>query len=99
VTSREVHSPIPILADRTDPATTATNDLYAVSLSGFSFRLESRNRELGQFILPQYGNWLTAKKLFLFPLAAAADAATAGAAAGVIGAAAATRSGLHFTVP
>jgi hypothetical protein len=54
------------------------------------FELCSKDRTLIEFQLPVYGNWLTAKKFFLFPLAAAADAATisaAGAAAGAIGAA------------
>jgi hypothetical protein len=65
--------------------------------------LRSHDRVLVEFKLPEYGRWLTAKKFLLFPLAAAADTVTVGAAAGAVGAVMAAQglaqSGASFTFP
>jgi hypothetical protein len=53
---------------------------------------------VAEFELPEYGNWLTAKKFFLFPVAAAADAVAAGAVVGAATAVGAARSGGSITV-
>jgi hypothetical protein len=51
------------------------DELYAVAASPRILTLYSRGRGIADFGLPKYNNWLTAKKLFLFPAAVAADAA------------------------
>ena len=50
----------------------------------WAYSLASHGRIVAEFELPAYGDWLTAKKFFLFPVAAAADVLGVGAAAGVI---------------
>jgi hypothetical protein len=78
----ENHAPIPILKERPADPKAIPRELYAVSPSLGTFELWSHERTLVDFELPSFGNWLTAKKFFLFPLAAAADAVGVGAAAG-----------------
>jgi hypothetical protein len=95
--------PIPIFnAPPADPKA-IPGELYAVSPSPDRIDLRSRDRTLAEFELPAYGDWLTAKKFFLFPLAAAADAVGVGAAAGAAGAMGAleeaAREGKSFQVP
>lgn len=58
-----------------------TNELYAVEETSHHFKLESRDHIVTEFTLPEYDNWLTAKKLFIFPAAVGADAVAFGAIA------------------
>ena len=89
------HTAIPIFkAPPADPKA-VSEELYAVCSSPSAFKLESRGHTVAEFELPAYGNWLTTKKFFLFPLAAAADAVGVGAAAAAEGA---FRSGLSIPV-
>ncbi|HWF17665.1 MAG TPA: hypothetical protein VG754_00265 [Verrucomicrobiae bacterium] len=74
---------IPIYAEVALKTAAPTNELYAVAETPRRFRLESHGRVVSDFTLPQYDQWITAKKLFLFPAAVGADAVGAAAIAGV----------------
>lgn len=76
------HVAIPVFKEPPADPKAVSGDIYAISSSPWVFRIESRGRLVAEFELPMYGNWLTAKKFFLFPLAAAADAVGVGAAVG-----------------
>lgn len=67
--------PIPIYAQQPADADALTNGLYAVAESTRHFKLESQGHLISEFTLPEYKQWFTAKKLFLFPGAVGADAA------------------------
>ncbi len=92
-------APVPILQKRPADLKAIPDELYAVSPLPATFELWSRGRTLAEFELPAYGNWLTAKKFFLFPLAAAADAAGVGAAVGAAAAIERAKSGGSYTFP
>ena len=62
---------------------TITNELYAFEMSPRQYWLESHGRVISELTLPEYEQWFTAKKLFLFPGAVGADAIGLGAVAGV----------------
>lgn len=66
---------IPIFSEQPANAGALPNDLYAVAESTRHFRLESQGHLVSEFTLPEYKQWFTAKKLFLFPGAVGADAA------------------------
>lgn len=89
---------IPIYNERPTDTTALTNELYAVVNLERYFRLESRGRLVSEFSLPQYDQWITAKKLFLFPAAVGADAVGAGAVAGAIWAYGMCQSGTTIKV-
>ena len=61
------------------PAGAVTNELYAVEITARHFQLESRDHVVTEFSLPEFHNWFTAKKVFLFPAAVGADAIGFGA--------------------
>ena len=92
-------SPIPILKQRPAEPQAVGSEFYAVSAMPLTFDLQSRGHSVAEFTLPEYGNWLTAKKVFLFPLAAGADAVGAGAAIGAAGAVGAAKSGVSTRFP
>ncbi|MDB6022995.1 MAG: hypothetical protein JWQ04_2852 [Pedosphaera sp.] len=79
-------SKIPLFTEEPGKQAQTNDDLYAVFSSPQDFMLMSCNQPVAEFRLPEYGEWLTAKKLFLFPAAVTADAVGVGA---VVGAAAA----------
>jgi len=95
------HRAIPIFKEPPADFKAIPGEMYALSSSPWDFRLESRGRIVAEFGLPKYGNWLTAKKFFLFPLAAAADAVGVGLAlpVGVGAAAAASAAQSGISVP
>ena len=82
----ETHAVIPIFKLAPPDPTVIPGDIYAISAVPWAYSLASHGRIVAEFELPAYGDWLTAKKFFLFPVAAAADVLGVGAAAGVIGA-------------
>jgi hypothetical protein len=88
------HIAIPIFKEPPADSKAIPGEMYALSSSPWDFRLESHGRVVAEFGLPKYGNWLTAKKFFLFPLAAAADAVGVGVGVGTAAAASAARSEL-----
>jgi hypothetical protein len=100
----QLHTPIPIYtSDRSSQTALRGDDMYALSTSPTSYQLWSRDRILAEFELPAYDDWLTARKVVLFPLAVAADAVGVGASVGAAAAAgaveSAAKSGASFNFP
>lgn len=93
------HVNLPIYKSRPDDPGAIAGDLYAVLHSPWKFALESRGQTLTECQLPEYGNWWTAKKVLLFPLAAGVDAVGVGAVAGAVVGWAEVQNGVSFTFP
>lgn len=92
------YSAIPIFKEPLADSKTPPGDLFALSSSPWQFKLQSRDHTVAEFELPAYGNWLTAKKFFLFPVAAAADAVAVGAVVGAATALGYAESGGSITI-
>ncbi len=77
---------VPVFASNAPQTEAANQEFYAVATTNStSFKLFSKDKELGEFYLPAYkdGVWLTQKAL-LMPLAVGADATIVGGVIGVM---------------
>lgn len=76
--------PVPMFDEDEIGGEPATSGLYAVKLAKGQFQLERNGVVVGDVELPKYKQWLTARKLFLFPAAVGGDAAMTAAVAGAV---------------